>query len=100
MGTSAFRRLIQEQNTGKCVCYNKCIVINHKNKYICNSIFSIVTVFKSSVTPVPVILLKTTSSTEIELSDLLDRHIYNISVSAATEGGTGQPVFLQVTTCK
>ena len=50
--------------------------------------------------PVPVILLATTSDTEIELSDLYVQHIYNISVAAATKGGLGQPVFLLVTTCK
>ena len=54
----------------------------------------------STATPVPVILLKTTSETQIELTDLSDQHIYNISVAAATSAGYGQPVFIQVTTCK
>ena len=54
----------------------------------------------STAMPAPVILIRTTTDTEIRLTDLLGEYVYNISVAAATGAGYGEPVFIQVTTCE
>ena len=56
--------------------------------------------FAFSDLPLPVVLVRRTKNTQLRLTGLLDEHIYNVSVSAATAAGYGEVVFISITTCK
>ena len=61
---------------------------------------SIMYIFVLSDIPAPVVLVRRTKNTQLRLTGLLDEHIYNVSVAAATAAGYGEVVFISITTCK
>lgn len=52
-----------------------------------------------AVNVTPVLFNLTTSSTSIVLTGLEPDSVFNISVTAATEAGSGPAVFLEAVTC-